>query len=512
MSTSLAVPRPAVSWTAGGAPHSIEFDDRYASDAGALHQSDAVFIAGCDLPARWADHTGGSFGIGEIGFGFGVNLLNTWRRWCDQPDQPDRGATLHYLAFDRALPDAEAFDRALSVHPELTAFAGALRQSWPAPLRGSQRIFLSAPGLRPLWLTLVLGDISETLVQWAQTPRGWIDAWYFDGFAPARNPELWSDDVFRAAVRLSRPGAAFATFSAASRVRRGLEAAGFAVRKYPGFAGKRERLAGELVRGGTRHCALGRFARISGAGLAGSALARALSRRGWSVEVVESSPDIGASQNPAAVLYPGFNDASARGELALSALIHAQRSLAPQLNACGCAILAQGRWARLADLKSVELPECSARWCERNELSERAGVRLPAGGLWLGRSGYLSIPQLVRARLDDPRIRLTDAASADAAIEILCTPHRIGLDAQIGVLHGFRGLSGGGDGGGTRQRAVLSGGGYLTPPDAEGWQWVGAAHQREGDAEAANRARLGRWCTALEHNAPAFQRRWSATR
>ena len=79
------------------------------------------------------------------------------------------------------------------------------------------------------------------------------DAIYLDGFAPDRNPELWSDPVIAQVRRLAAPGATFATWTTAGAVRRRLAGADFSIERRPGFGGKREMLSGRLPGGCTAY-------------------------------------------------------------------------------------------------------------------------------------------------------------------------------------------------------------------------------------------------------------------
>ena len=82
---------------------------------------------------------------------------------------------------------------------------------------------------------VIEGDARDTLPRW----DGMADAWYLDGFSPAKNPELWEAGLLRAVGAHTAPGGTFATYSAAGAVRRALEAAGFTVERRPGFGRKR---------------------------------------------------------------------------------------------------------------------------------------------------------------------------------------------------------------------------------------------------------------------------------
>ncbi|MEE4465391.1 FAD-dependent oxidoreductase, partial [Azotobacter chroococcum] len=160
-------------------------------------------------------------------------------------------------------------------------------------------------------LTLLVGDVLERLPELDAR----IDAWFLDGFAPAKNPEMWTPALFAELARLSAPGASLATFTSAGFVRRGLNAAGFAMQRVKGFGQKREMLAGRFE-GTPQEAAKPWFARpprpagprealVIGAGLAGCAAAASLARRGWQVTLLERRAAVAeeTSGNPQGVLY-----------------------------------------------------------------------------------------------------------------------------------------------------------------------------------------------------------------
>ena len=74
---------------------------------------------------------------------------------------------------------------------------------------------------------MVVGDARVALPAW----DGTADAWFLDGFAPAKNPELWEPDLMAEVGRHTAPGGSFATYTAAGHVRRSLADAGFAVER-----------------------------------------------------------------------------------------------------------------------------------------------------------------------------------------------------------------------------------------------------------------------------------------
>lgn len=281
-------------WTAEGAPRSRRFDDVYFSGAGGLAEARAVYLEGCGLPQAWAGRD--RFVVGELGFGTGLNiaaLLDLWRR-----DRPD-GGRLHIFsveAFPMAAADAA---RALAAWPEIAEVAEALVARWPRRAEGFHRVAFAAWGAV---LDLAIMDAAEALDAWT----GAADAWFLDGFSPARNPAMWSPAVLAGVAGRSAPGARVATFSVAGQVRHGLEVQGFSVERRPGFGGKRQRLEARLpapAEGQTP--ARSHRVVIIGAGVAGAALARAFGALGAMPVVIEAKrPGAGASGNPAALVMP----------------------------------------------------------------------------------------------------------------------------------------------------------------------------------------------------------------
>ncbi len=306
---------PDLDWRDAEAPRAAAFDDVYFSRDGGLAESEAVFLAGCDLPATWRNQD--RFALCELGFGSGLNLLAVWRAWKKTRSSH---AQLHIStieAFPLAREDAA---RALGCFPEVADLARKLLARWPVRAFGPQRLWFPEDGL---CLTVHIGDAATVLPDL----EGAFDAWFLDGFAPARNPAMWSPDVLRNVARLSAPGARLATFTVAGQVRRELESAGFRVEKKPGFGAKRERLEAVFVSTAARSAPPsppGRVA-IVGAGIAGAACAQAFARRGVETVVLDAAPALGAgaSGNPAGLVMPRLDRGGALSGFYLSAFLHA---------------------------------------------------------------------------------------------------------------------------------------------------------------------------------------------
>lgn len=206
-----------IEWREGGVPVSSRFGDPYFSLADGLAETRHVFLAGNRLPERFRN----GFHVAELGFGTGLNLLATALAASGRPGR------LRYTSFEAYPMPAADMARALTAFPEAAGIAAPLLAAWVA---GARRFPLG-----PLDVEVIEGDARATLPSWA----GRADAWYLDGFAPARNPELWQPGLMREVARHTAPGGTAATYTAAGFVRRGLENAGFRVSREKGHGGKR---------------------------------------------------------------------------------------------------------------------------------------------------------------------------------------------------------------------------------------------------------------------------------
>lgn len=285
-------PQSPLDWTPDGRPRSRLYDDVYFSAEDGLAEARAVFLAGCGLPQAWDGRA--RFTVAELGFGTGLNiaaLVELWRR-----HRPS-GARLHVFSVEAHPISADEARRALARWPELADAAQRLTARWPGRARGVHRAEFADLGVT---LDVAIGDAAEALAGWS----GPADAWFLDGFAPARNPAMWSDEVMGLVGARSAPGAVAATFTVAGQVRRGLAAAGFAVEKAAGFGRKRERLVARRPGQAPADRTSLRVA-IVGAGIAGASAARAVAALGGEALVFDADGrGSGASGNPAALVTP----------------------------------------------------------------------------------------------------------------------------------------------------------------------------------------------------------------
>ncbi|WP_299554666.1 tRNA (5-methylaminomethyl-2-thiouridine)(34)-methyltransferase MnmD [uncultured Tateyamaria sp.] len=213
--------RAELEWRDGAVPVSTRFDDPYFSLDNGLAETRHVFLDGNDLPARFRD----GFHVAELGFGTGLNFLTAWAAWRAAGVE----GRLHFTSFEAFPMEVDAMEKALAVFPEVAGLAAQL-----VAAGGGSADFEDAT------LTVIEGDARETLPKW----DGKADAWFLDGFSPAKNPELWGADLMADVARHTVPAGTAATYTAAGFVRRGLEEAGFTVTRTPGFGRKRHMTRG----------------------------------------------------------------------------------------------------------------------------------------------------------------------------------------------------------------------------------------------------------------------------
>lgn len=389
-------PRPAaleaadIEFGDDGLPRSRTYGDLYHPREGALEQAHHVFLAGNGLPGRWQGRQ--DFTILETGFGLGHNFLATWAAWRADPHRSRRLGFVSVEAHPARRDDLARAHAAASRQGS----AAALLEAWPEPEPGLHLLDFEDGAVR-LWLAL--GDVAT----WLPRLRVRADAFFLDGFAPARNPQMWTPRVFGALSRLAAPQATAATWSAARMVREGLEQAGFEVRPAPGFGHKRDMTAAvfaprhEAARqprrstawpaitladvGGARapSSADVRHALVIGAGLAGAAAAAALARSGWRCTVLErhAEPAHEASGNPAGIFHAGAGHGEHRhAEL----LAQAARVAAPHYRR----LLREGRvHGAVCGLVHGEWPDPAGGWIAPRDLVaswlETPGVTLRPG-------------------------------------------------------------------------------------------------------------------------------------
>lgn len=513
MSFSYKVQHAELQWDALGLPYAPDFEDVYYSRNDALGESSYVFLEGNQLPARFASLENKQFIIAELGFGAGLNFLNTCRLWCEQAPA---AATLHYIAcelYPLRLSDLRGLHARF---PELADYSATLLNAWPQPCRGVQQLQLRY-GEHRIVLSLLHEAASELAPWLAGTPGLRVDAWFLDGFSPAHNPDMWSPALFQNIAGFCHTTTTLCSYSVAGSVRRGLEEAGFVWEKLPGFAGKRHMLRATLPSADTHAMELAEGAArticVVGAGLAGCSTARALAESGWQVVLLDSAaaPASAASGNPQGILHfkPATAD-SMENRFNLHAWLYASRfygnlALPPELwSPCGMMQLAQDErfQKRLHKLEQSGLYDPDIlQILDAEQASRIAGADIEHRAVYFPAAGWLQPKALCNWYAQHPGISLhcnsqvlqvemlaegwqvriqgpTEHTLLQCRHVILCNALDVhsfsqarhipvlGNRGQVDSYHGTASDSTG---------PVICGQGYLIPPRADGLQCIGGS-------------------------------------
>lgn len=379
---------------------SSQFDDIYFSGEDGLAETRHVFLDHNNLPAAFAGRD--RFTIVETGFGTGLNFLSVWKLFEEQAE-PD--AVLDYVSFELYPLAPQDILAALSQWRD--AFDGRLEKmaaDYPLRIPGWHRIDFGR-----VRLTLIFDDVNYALPR-LSVPRG-VDAWFLDGFAPAKNPQMWSAVLFENMARLSHAGTTLASFTAAGIVKNGLRAVGFTIDKVRGYGRKRDMIMGRFS-AGARAVSSARAQKIAiiGGGLAGTACASVLRQRNIAHTIFEASGTLaaGASGNPLGIFNPRFSaQRNAQSDFYAGAYAHAARILRGQ--ACGSLHLITD------DDKRKRFESCLQNWrwdpahmqiLLAPAASQIAGITIPHDALYLPDSGQVSPHDLCHQWAAGSEIRL----------------------------------------------------------------------------------------------------------
>lgn len=459
---------------------SADFGDVYFQRAQGQEESFYVFLEKNNLPARFAAlQDGQGFAIAELGFGTGLNFLQTARLW---QDTAPKGARLDFVSFEKhpiALRDLEDIYKDWGHFAHITQ---TLLPLYPPMIAGFHRLHFENLGIT---LTLALGDIADMLPQ----TTGLFDAWYLDGFAPAKNPQMWEDALYAHIANRTATGGTVSSFSAAGHVRRGLESVGFEVEKTKGFGIKRDMTIARFAKT-QPPTAKPKTAAIIGAGIAGASVARALARRGVHVDVYDRHDSCAreASGNPVGIIYPKLTvDASPMGAYYQHAFCYTRNLLeALQLKSwqpCGVFrldITAQDKERSQKLITRQDPPSDLVSHADKTAFGKSA--------LYHALAGYLAPRDFCVALLDHPHIKTHYNADVQnwrqlgADIVILCMGNATKTPAEtqnlpLRPLRGQISMVRANDLSQTLQKVVCHKG-YIAPA-VDGLHCIGATFQKE---------------------------------
>ena len=510
-------------FNAEGTPVSRDFDDVYFSNDNGLEETRYVFLDGNHLGTRFPEHPRSLFVVAESGFGTGLNFLTLWQAFdCFRAAYPEATLQrLHFISFEKFPLTAHDLRLAHQRWPELAHWAEQLQTQWPPAIGGCHRLYLDDGRVT---LDLWLGDINDLTDKLDDSMNQKVDAWFLDGFAPAKNPDMWSPHLFSAMARLARPGATLATFTSAGFVRRGLQEAGFTMRKTKGFGRKRDMLVGVMEQDlaipaqapwFARRASTSREVAIVGGGIASALLSLALLHRGWQVTLycADEAPATGASGNRQGALYPLLSAHDpALFQFFPAAFTFARRlydSLPVAFDHDWCGVTQLG-WdeksqQKITQMLSLGLPETIAHAVTAQQVAETAGVDTGCGGIQYPLGGWLCPAELTSAaialgqsrgltvhyahkvqslsRTAHWKLRFADGKEAQHASVVLANGHHITqftqtaslpvypVGGQVSHIPTAPELS--------KLRQVLCYDGYLTPQNpSNGHHCIGASYHR----------------------------------
>jgi tRNA 5-methylaminomethyl-2-thiouridine biosynthesis bifunctional protein len=388
------------------------FDDIYFSPENGLAETEHVFLEGNNLPSAWAGKD--DFTIVETGFGTGLNFLVCWRLFEEKAGKEQR---LDYISFEKHPLSADQIKETLSLFGDkLGDRLYELVDQYPLRVPGFHRIIFN----KQIRLTIIFDDVNNALPE--LIVPGSVDAWFLDGFAPSKNPEMWNENIYKEMARLSRQGTTFATFTVAGAVRRGLQAEGFSAEKAPGFGRKKEMLMGQfscdnkktmmpvIKREKSSNIA------IIGGGLAGSACAYILKKHGFTPVIYEKNINIcsDAPANSIGLYNPRIAaHKTVESDYYTASFAQAVRTLGKiddiDLIKCGYIHMVTD------EKRAARYKETSENWGWHKDhmqylsaaaASDAAGIKLDGSALYLPDSGCVSFVRLHEAFLDGVKINL----------------------------------------------------------------------------------------------------------
>ena len=434
-----------ISWKENGQPFSPSFDDIYYSVESGLEETHHTFIQHNQLQERFAQLLPDQlFTIGETGFGTGLNFLCAWRLF----DQlAHKSARLRFISTEKYPLTQEDLEHALRLWPELGHWAKQLVKTYTTATQGFQHQLFDSGRVS---LTLLIGDALETL----PSLEGKVDAWFLDGFNPAKNPSMWQPALFNAMAQKSHTGTSYATFTAARVVRDGLSEAGFSVEKVRGYGKKRDMIRGALVELATEAAPTKRpiwfqkpssvvqtrEAVVVGAGLAGASTAWSLAQRGWKVKLLDrhAKPAQEASGNPQGILYAKLSaNNTPLSQFILQGYLYSINLLDT------LSLQMDGAWHNggVIQLSTTEkihhrhqalakyFPKPLLRFEQKESLSELAGLPLDYPGLFFPKAGWINPPRLCQTLASHVNIQLETGIEV-RHLEKMDTGWRITVDGH----------------------------------------------------------------------------------
>jgi tRNA 5-methylaminomethyl-2-thiouridine biosynthesis bifunctional protein len=431
----IIIQKPTVSFKQHGSPYSEQFDDIYFDSESGYQQSEQIFILGSNIYNRIKQETS-LFVIGETGFGTGLNFLLTLQAYHKL--QQEIGSTnltkLNFISVEKYPLTKTQLTKALQALPQLKHFADMLLAQYPNfDVEDNKTTEISSYFFDDqVSLKIIIDDAATALKKIVSTKNGLVDAWYLDGFSPAKNPHMWSESLFEQIGRLSKPQASITTFTVAGFVKRQMQQVGFRTQKKSYIGEKHEMLTGifqqnpESDKGYQLRSLIVKPQQVSiiGGGIASACAALALTQQGIQVTLFckDNTLAQGASSNAVGALYPllhqqkddislFYEQAFWRAKNVYNDVIEQGFTFPHQW--CGLLEVAykeslikrQNKFTEMATWPNDLIHSVNAK-----EASDLANIELTHGGLFMPNAGWVSPPdavnQIINAAKETGRLRI----------------------------------------------------------------------------------------------------------
>jgi len=211
-----------------------DVDEHYHSMNGAIQESQHVYIgAGLShyiqtnysITKSYEKEPEVEIQLLEFGFGTGLNAYLT------ALEAEKQKIKIHYTALEK-YPLSEEITNQLNYSTvNLLLFQRIHQSEWITPVQ-----------IAPYFILEKLMVDFNTF----DFPKRY-DVVYYDAFAPDKQPEVWSQELFDKLFTAMNAGGVLTTYCAKGSIRRMMQQAGFTVERIPGAAGKREMLRANVL-------------------------------------------------------------------------------------------------------------------------------------------------------------------------------------------------------------------------------------------------------------------------
>ncbi|RXS44048.1 bifunctional tRNA (5-methylaminomethyl-2-thiouridine)(34)-methyltransferase MnmD/FAD-dependent 5-carboxymethylaminomethyl-2-thiouridine(34) oxidoreductase MnmC [Idiomarina sp. 29L] len=396
--------KASVKFNEYGVPVSTTFDDIYFSIESGIDESQYVFLKHNGLPERWQNlKKQECFTVAETGFGTGLNFLLAWQQFLEHA--PTNGR-LHFISFEKFPLTKEQLQQAYALLPDVKKVSSILLEHYPSPEAGCHRLTFAGGRVT---LDLWIGDVNELFPQWQPQAKHKVDAWFLDGFAPSKNPDMWQRQLFETMAVTAHEGTTYATFTAAGVVRRGLNDAGFAVNKVSGYGRKREMVCGQYQGQAVKLETQSVDPQtdsvvIIGGGISAACCALSLHKRGVTTKVISPSLADGASGNPQGAVYPLLHaehtPLSRFYWQAFSTALNTYRQYVPghwQASGVLQPAFNEQREQRFQKVASDLYNETTVRYLNAEDTNKTAGITIDTPALFYPQAGWLKPEPVVKS-------------------------------------------------------------------------------------------------------------------